>query len=382
MAENCVNAVLEATNAAAPVPQSTELRTDLCPFWAELTAQEQYWAVEDIQVAVAGGETVEQYWTGMGNAGKDAYVEVIRETRGQDDDVAAQDNPSLAATLNDSTPSQEVGEAARDAEQYLGKFRKLARTAGSINLELGKYGKLYLKARHAASEKFQREAGIKTLVSALQEHSDGVVNTGMVSRLIQNWSTWELFNADGRLQTKHVSYGVIKAFACFAVRNPAATNDEAWALDNVHGVPATELWLKATSPDKAKRMPISEVEAAIGKMLGKDVAKADDGTATTESKPGTEVATRDEARKPEAENPTLPENLIANTVTATGGSTEKLVSLIAGMIAKHGNAGKQEDVYLLLGGVLKDTFSTVTRQHIERMLADSFGPAPKSKTSA
>jgi hypothetical protein len=140
---------------------------------------------------------------------------------------------------------------------------------------MGRLGQEYISARMLLSEKVQREACVKALVAAWQEHSDDVVTPARVNALVRTHAAWQLLNAATSHKAGRVPLRVIREFSPLCERD-VTQRAEVYRLHGVLADKAVALWTEATAKGlngEECAAAVAELQAEYRKQLAQEAAR-------------------------------------------------------------------------------------------------------------
>ena len=146
------------------------------------------------------------------------------------------------------------------------------------------------------SDACQRDACVKSLVSAWQDHADEVVTTTRVQQLIRTAAAWRVLNAGTSLKPGKVALRVIREFSPLLERD-GAQRAETWRIVPVLAERSIALWSEATS----KGLNGEEVSAAVAKLVADHKAALATQAAQTAAAPGATADDKTAADKAQAD---------------------------------------------------------------------------------
>src|SRR5437016_6335062 len=132
-------------------------------------------------------------------------IETVRAQEGQNPtpETAAPDSAPPAppdGAAENPTPDNPPAPTAGNPDALLKAFGTAAKTAATAALRMGELALDYISARMLLSDACQRDACVKSLVSAWQDHADDVVTVTRVQQLIRTAAAWRVLNAGTSLK--------------------------------------------------------------------------------------------------------------------------------------------------------------------------------------
>jgi hypothetical protein len=179
------------------------------------------------------------------------------------------------------SPEQPPDPAGADPAALLKAFAREAKSAATAALRMGQLATDYISARMLLSDACQRDACVKSLVSAWQEHSDDVVTATRVNALIRTAAAWNLFNAATGHKPGKVALRVVREFAPLCERD-GAQRAETWRVVPALADKAHALWAEATG----KGLNGEEVAAAVAQIIAEHKAALAEEASKAAAAPG------------------------------------------------------------------------------------------------
>src|SRR6266567_989141 len=154
--------------------------------------------------------------------------ERIESARVEQDQVPTPASAEAPAPDNPSPDNPPVPSAG-NPDALLKAFGTAAKTAATAALRMGELALDYISARMLLSDACQRDACVKSLVSAWQDHADEVVTVTRVQQLIRTAAAWRVLNAGTNLKPGKVALRVIREFSPLLERD-GGQRAETWKI--------------------------------------------------------------------------------------------------------------------------------------------------------
>jgi hypothetical protein len=183
--------------------------------------------------------------------------------------------PQVSTPTTESPDGAPPPAAGLDPSALLKAFARCARSAATAALDMGRLGQEYISARMLLSEKVQREACVKALVAAWQEHSDDVVTPARVNALVRTYAAWHMLNASTGHKPGKVPLRVIREFSPLCERD-VTQRAEVYRLHSVLAERAVALWTEATGKSlngEECAAAVAELQAEYRKQLALEAAR-------------------------------------------------------------------------------------------------------------
>src|SRR5262249_27500965 len=201
-----------------------------------------------------------------------------------------------AAPPETPPPNTPPAPPAGTPDALLKAFGTAAKTAATAALRMGELALDYISARMLLSDACQRDACVKSLVSAWQDHADEVVTTTRVQQLIRSAAAWRIFNAGTSLKPGKIALRVIREFSP-RLEAAGAQRAEPWRIVPTLAERAIALWSEATS----KGLNGEEVSAAVAKLTADYKAELAAQASAAAQSPNATPADKEAATKAQAD---------------------------------------------------------------------------------